>query len=130
MVDVIGAVDFIQEHIGGLLFAVFFFSLIVWMIRMNVANGPYKNFQLAHLVMRHDGTLDRKAFRETILFLVSVYGFVHVVQHKPEILVEYFWAMTSTWLGAHLLSDKFPSKAAPGDARGAVDEHPRPEHTP
>jgi hypothetical protein len=120
VIDVVGTIEFIREHIAALLFSVFFFSLVVWVIRMNSANGPYQNFHLAHLVMNRNGELDRTGFRETILFLVSLYGFVHVVDHNPEIIVPYFFAMTSVWCVTHLLKDKLPSRITMPDRANGI----------
>jgi hypothetical protein len=118
--------EFIQDHFASLVFSLFFFSLILWVIRMNFENGPYKHFQLAHLVMKKDGTLDRKAFFETILFLSSVYGFVHVIQKRPEIVVEYFLAMTGVWLAKHVAQDKLPNLGVPQSHSAPPSEDPKP----
>jgi hypothetical protein len=112
-IDVDAFLAFIEAHLLSMVAAIFFFAFVVFMVRMNSANGPYQHFKLAHLFMTKEGMLDRKVFRENVLFFVTVYGFIHVVHKAADMTIEYLSAMTGIWLGAHVLNDKFPSRMAP-----------------
>lgn len=109
IVDLGEAMEFVQLHFVSMLFSILFILFILLLLRMNSSNGRYDKFLLAHLIMREDGKLDRRGFRETVLFVISIYGFLFVIQKHPTMLVEYFLTMAGVWLGAHIAADKLPT---------------------
>jgi hypothetical protein len=112
MSAVVEALQFLEEHIVSLIFAVFFFSLIVFLIRLNFANGEYRNFRLAQMITRSDGSLDRRAMERVGLYLMSMYGFLHVLHKVPDQITTYFSLMATIWLGAHVLANKLPDRTS------------------
>jgi hypothetical protein len=108
-----GFLVFIEGHIVSLIFAVFFFSLIVFLLKLNFGNGSYKHFKLAQMVAKEDGSLDRKAMERVGLYMMSMYGFLHVLHKVPDQIVTYFSLMATIWLGAHVLgtvANKLPDR--------------------
>src|SRR5258706_4548168 len=91
------------------LFGIILISSIVYIIKLHLSNGSYKNFRLSQLICRADGTLDRKAFKDVLLFFVSLYGFIFVMHKHSDMIISYFWAMAGIWLGAHVLDNKLPT---------------------
>lgn len=113
MEEVTAMVEYIQSHIISLLFTVIFFSFVVYVIRLHMSNGVYKNFRLAQMVMRGDGSLDRKAMERLILFLMTLYGFLHVMHKQPDMLISYFGTMMVTWGVFHVAGDKLANLGIP-----------------
>lgn len=109
----VGWLAFVEGHIVSLIFAVFFFSLIVFLLKLNFSNGEYQNFRLAQMITRSDGSLDRRAMERVGLYLMSMYGFLHVLHKVPDQIVTYFSLMATIWLGAHILQNKLPDRAGP-----------------
>lgn len=104
---------FIEAHFVSLIFAVLFFSFLVFLVKLNFGNGAYKNFKIAQMVARSDGTLDRRAMERVGLYLMSMYGFLYVLHRVPDQITTYFSLMATIWLGAHVLQNKLPDRAGP-----------------
>lgn len=108
---------FIETHIVSLIFSVLFFCFLVFLLKLNFGNAEYQNFRIAQMISRADGSLDRKALERAILFLVSIYGFIHVMHKVPEQLTTYFFAMAGVWLTAHVAANKLPDRAGPPEPK-------------
>lgn len=104
---------YIQSTFVSIIFFLLFVSLVIWIIRLNIGNGTYQHFRLADMVMRKDGTIDRKAMERTMLFLASLYGFLYVVHKHEGVIVGYLVAMAGIWLGYQLADNKLTNKGAP-----------------
>lgn len=113
MEKVTAMIGYIQSHIVSLLFTVIFFSSVIYVIRLHLSNGIYKNFRLAQMIMRGDGTLDRKAIERLMLLFMTLYGFLHVMHKQPDMLIAYFWAMMAAWGIFHVAGDKLPNLGIP-----------------
>jgi hypothetical protein len=106
-------VAYLNETAVTLIFGILFVSLIIYIVRLHFGNSEYQKFRLAHMVMKLDGTLDRKAMKDTVLFMTSMYGFFFVMHKHPDLLVSYFWALAVVWCGMHLADKKLPTPPLP-----------------
>lgn len=112
-IDILAALSFIHEHFVSLIFFILFSCFVGVIVKMSLSNGDYKYFKLAHVVMRGDGTLDRKALRDTVLFLAQLYGFFEVLRHHETIIVEYLLTFSAIWGVYHLADNKLTNKGIP-----------------
>lgn len=117
-------IEFIRETFVSLLFLLIFGSILVYIIRLHLGNGDYQKFKLAQLIMRADGTLDRKAFKDTILFATSLYGFFFVLQKHDDLIISYFLTMAGVWLGYHVADNKLPTLGGPPKKGGSDVANP------
>ena len=121
--EVLSMGEFVLRTLESWVFAVLGLSTMVYIIKLHFSNGDYKHFRLAQLVMRKDGTLDRKACYTLALFGASLYGCVYVLHHVHEMIVTYFSLQATIWLGKHVLDDKLPNRGVP-----TLDHEEHPEH--
>src|SRR5258708_25359848 len=93
--------EFVRLHGISMMFALIFLSIVAYVIRLHFSK-QYEHFKFAQLIMKADGTLDRKAFYKTMLFVVCMYGCVEVLHHHPDLVLVYFNLQAAIWLGTHL----------------------------
>lgn len=104
---------YVQSSFISIVFFLLFVTLIIWIVKLNVGNGEYRNFFLADMVRRHDGRLDRKAVERALLFLATLYGFMIVVHKHADLIIGYLAVMAGIWLGYQVADNKLPSLGKP-----------------
>lgn len=107
------AATYIQNALVPIIFGLLFVSLVIYIIKLHFGNSTYKQFRLADMICRRDGSLDRKALERLVLFLLTCYGFLYVIHKDRVYIIGYLVAMAGIWLGYQLADNKFTNKNVP-----------------
>jgi hypothetical protein len=103
----------ISDNLDTAVLVVFFLMLVYYLLRLHLSE-EYKNFDLAQLVTKRDGSADFEKLRVMVAFVSGTYAFFYLLVHDKAGFADYGKWFLLIALG-HAVANRVTGREGKGD---------------